>query len=431
MPRSARQSLHHTHPKRARTTHLQAKPKSNKSYEALLTFLACRLYYHSLPVNRAITISLAPRNPTLKSPTDLVRRCAAQTSKPKGFGVTNVLVTGGAGYIGSHTSKLLVRSGFTPIVLDNLSTGSREAVKYGPFFEGDLCDVGLIRKLLEDFHIEAVIHFAANAYVGESIAHPGKYFRNNFVHTLNLVDAMLAAEVDKIIFSSSCATYGVPEALPIKEEHPQVPINPYGESKLMVERLLRYYEHAHGLRWVALRYFNAAGADLDGELGEHHTPETHVLPLVIQTALGQRSHFEIFGTDYPTRDGTAIRDFIHVMDLANAHICALQSLLDGGPSMRLNLGTGLGHSVREVIRMVERITCTPVPLVERPRRTGDPPELIADATRASHILNWSPRYPDLRVMVDSACRWFSMPNQIRDASALARCGTVLPMAASC
>ena len=319
--------------------------------------------------------------------------------------VTRVLVTGGAGYIGSHTAKVLAHRGFEHVVLDNLSTGHRWAVKWGNLVKGNLSDVALIREVLKEYRVEAVIHFAANAYVGESMRNPRKYFRNNVVNTLNLLGAMLDGGVKYIVFSSTCATYGLPRALPISENHPQCPVNPYGESKLFIERVLRWYGEAYGLRWVALRYFNAAGADPDGELGEAHNPETHLIPLVIQAALGLRPYVDIYGTDYPTPDGTAIRDYIHVMDLAEAHVQALNYLLNEGKSTAFNLGTGQGHSVREVITAVERVGGQSVPVSEIQRRPGDPPALLADATEAARVLRWRPKYIELYAIVEIAWRW--------------------------
>ncbi len=267
-----------------------------------------------------------------------------------------VLVTGGAGYIGSHTAKVLATAGHEPVVLDNLSEGHRWAVRWGPFIEGDLADGSLIQKVLADYEIQAVIHFAASAYVGESVRDPSTYFRNNVSNSLTLLDAMRAVGVGTIVFSSSCATFGVPQVLPIPDDHPQQPINPYGESKLFIERVLHWYGEAYGLRWMALRYFNAAGADPDGDLGECHAPETHLIPSVIEAALGQRQAFDLYGTHYPTPDGTAVRDFVHVTDLANAHLHALQYLTNDGGNTALNLGTGVGSSVREVIAAVERVS---------------------------------------------------------------------------
>ena len=318
-----------------------------------------------------------------------------------------VLVTGGAGYIGSHTAKVLAKSGHEPLTLDNLSSGHRWAVKWGPFVEGDLADPQLLAPLLRDEHVEAVMHFAASLLVGESVKNPRKYFWNNVVNTLRLLDAMLEAGVKQIVFSSSAATYGNPLKVPIPEDHPTRPVNPYGETKLMMERALEWYGNAYGLGWVALRYFNAAGADPEGELGEEHNPETHLVPLVVRAALGQLPYVEIYGTDYPTPDGTGIRDYIHVTDLAEAHVLALEYLARGGPSMVLNLGTGQGHSVREVINAVGRIAPRPVPAREGPRRAGDPPVLIADASQAGKILGWKPRRSGLEAIVESAWRWHS------------------------
>jgi UDP-arabinose 4-epimerase len=318
-----------------------------------------------------------------------------------------VLVTGGAGYIGSHTAKALARSGHEPVVLDNFNAGHRWAVKWGPLAEGGLADQGFVLRTLREFGIEAVIHFAADALVGESVSNPRKYYWNNVVNSLRLVDAMLEVGVKRIVFSSSCATYGVPNRVPIAEDHPQLPVNPYGETKLMIERILRDYDPAYGLRWVALRYFNAAGADPEGELGEDHTPETHMIPAAVEAALGQRPQVEIYGTDYPTPDGTAIRDYIHVADLARAHILALEYLAAGGESSALNLGTGRGQSVRQVIAAVGKLCGGRVPVREGPRRPGDPPALVADAAKAERVLGWKPEYAELDAIVESAWRWHS------------------------
>ncbi len=319
----------------------------------------------------------------------------------------NVLVTGGAGYIGSHACKALAAAGHTPVTLDNLVYGHRSAVRWGPFVEGDLGDVQLVRNVLRDHVIEAVMHFAGYAYVGESMHEPGKYFHNNFGNTVTLLEAMRAENVRSIVFSSSCATYGIPVSLPIGEDHPQHPVSPYGESKLFVERLLGWFSAAHGTRYAALRYFNAAGADAGGEMGEAHDPETHLIPLAIDAALGQRPYVAIFGTDYDTPDGTAIRDYIHVTDLALAHVDALHRLQAGRDNMRLNLGTGHGHSVREVIRMVEDVGGRPVPVREAPRRAGDPPKLLAASANAAAVLDWVPRHSDLRNIIATAWAWHS------------------------
>jgi UDP-arabinose 4-epimerase len=319
--------------------------------------------------------------------------------------VKNILVTGGAGYIGSHTTKVLAKKGFKPIVLDNLSMGHRWAARYGSLVVGDLSDADLIRHVLKEYRIDAVLHFAALAYVGESMAVPERYFRNNVANTLNLVEAMLSSNVRHIVFSSTCATYGVPESTPISESHPQIPVSPYGESKLFIEKVLRWNGKAHGLNSIALRYFNAAGADPEGELGEDHTPETHLIPLVIEAALGQRHSVEIYGTEYPTPDGTAVRDYIHVMDLAQAHVLALEYLLGGGGSTAVNLGTERGHSVREVIASAERIAGGPVRVVERDARPGDPAALVAHAARAVEILGWRPKFLNLDQIIRTAFAW--------------------------
>ncbi len=322
-----------------------------------------------------------------------------------------VLVTGGAGYIGSHTTKVLAHSGFQPVVLDNLEVGHRWAVRWGPLVVGDLANTSLLQELLQEYRVEAVIHFAAHAYVSESVTNPRKYFRNNVANTLNLLEAMLDSGVRHIVFSSSCASYGLPESVPIREDHPQRPVNSYGESKLFVERVLDWYGQAYGLNWMSLRYFNAAAADPEGEIGEEHEPEMHLIPLVIQAALGQRPFVEIYGTDYPTPDGTAIRDYVHVTDLAEAHVLALRYLANGGSSMALNLGTGKGHSVREVIQAVERVSGRHFPVRETGRRPGDPPALVADASRAAQVLGWRPRYPELDSLVEHAWRWHASRNR--------------------
>lgn len=321
---------------------------------------------------------------------------------------SRILVTGGAGYIGSHTAKLLKASGFEPVVLDNLSTGHRRAVKWGPLIEHDLSDPAAIRNILTIQRIGAVIHFAANAYVGESMRDPRKYFRNNVVSTLNLLEGMLDAGVKHIVFSSSCATYGIPEAVPIQEDQPQRPVNPYGESKLFIERALHWYAKAYGFCWMALRYFNAAGADPDGELGEWHDPETHLIPLAMRAALDDREPVEIYGIDYPTPDGTAVRDYIHVTDLADAHLLALRHLISGGSCAALNLGTGRGHSVREVIAAVEKASGRRVITRLAGRRAGDPPALVADAAKAEAILGWKPRYSALKTITETAWNWLTV-----------------------
>src|SRR5688500_17310403 len=316
-----------------------------------------------------------------------------------------ILVTGGAGYIGSHTAKRLAAAGHQPVVFDDLSQGHEWAVKWGPLERGSLSDPARLAEVFASRKIEAVVHFAANALVGESMTNPSKYFHNNTVGTLNLLDAMHRAGVPTIVFSSTCATYGDPVHVPIDETHPQAPVNPYGESKLMVETLLRWYGEIHGLRWIALRYFNAAGADPDGEIGEDHDPESHLIPLVIGAAQGTRPPVKMFGTDYPTLDGTAVRDYVHVMDLADAHRRALDRLQSGTPSQAINLGTGRGHSVKDVVDAVARVSGRRVPTVESDRRAGDPPELVAAPGRARDVLGWTCRYPDLDTIVGHAWAW--------------------------
>jgi UDP-glucose-4-epimerase GalE len=317
----------------------------------------------------------------------------------------SLLIVGGAGYIGSHTAKQAARAGLQPVVLDNLVYGHRESVKWGPFVEGDLADVELVKRVIKEHGIRAVIHFAAYAYVGESVTNPGKYFRNNVANTINLLDAMVANGVRDIVFSSTCAVYGEPREVPIPEDHPFAPVSPYGESKLAVERILHWYGNAHPLRFAALRYFNAAGADPDGELGEDHDPETHLIPRAIEAALNPKAALDIFGTDYPTPDGTAVRDYIHVLDLAEAHLLALQHLDKGAASLYANLGTGTGHSVRAVIAAVEKVSGRRVAAREVERRAGDPPALVANAKKAAEVLGWRPRYADLETMVEHAWRW--------------------------
>ncbi len=316
----------------------------------------------------------------------------------------SVLIVGGAGYIGSQTAKRAAAAGLEPVVLDNLVYGHQWAVKWGPLVEGDLADAALVDRVIKEHRVSAVIHFAAYAYVGESVTNPRKYFRNNVVNTLNLLDAMVDNGVRDVVFSSTCAVYGEPLAVPIAEDHPRNPVSPYGESKLAVEKILQWYQRAYPLRFAALRYFNAAGADPDGELGEDHAPETHLIPLAIEAALGGRG-LEIYGTDYPTPDGTAVRDYIHVADLADAHLVALAQLGKGASSLTLNLGTGRGHSVREVISAVERASGRKVPVRETDRRAGDPPALVADARQAAAVLGWKPRYPDLDTIIGHAFRW--------------------------
>jgi len=317
----------------------------------------------------------------------------------------NILVTGGAGYIGSHACKALASAGFTPVVFDNLVYGHRDAVKWGPLVVADLLESSAIAAVIDEYKPEAVMHFAAYAYVGESVENPGKYYRNNVVGSLNLLEAMRDASLDKIIFSSTCATYGIPKQELISEEHSQVPINPYGASKLMIERMLSDFSAAHSIRSISLRYFNAAGADSDAEIGEQHDPETHLIPLVLDAANGLRDSITIHGNDYATHDGSCIRDYVHVSDLADAHVLALQSLLKGAETSAYNLGNGQGYSVQEVIAVARTITGKNIKVNIGPRRAGDPPRLVGDATSIKQALNWTPRFSSLADIVSSAWRW--------------------------
>lgn len=316
-----------------------------------------------------------------------------------------ILVTGGAGYIGSHYVLYERARGSSVVVLDNLVYGHREAVLDAPLVEGDLGDRAVLDRVFTEYPIEAVVHFAAFAFVGESVTDPGKYYRNNLGATLQLLDAMRDHSVPHLIFSSTCATYGSPVYVPMDEQHPQNPINPYGESKYFCEKIMQAYDRAYGLRFTALRYFNAAGCDPEGRTGESHDPETHLLPLVLQAALGARGPVSIFGADYDTPDGTCIRDYIHVLDLAQAHSLALDRLRSGAGSASYNLGTETGYSVRQVIRLCEGVTGRPVPAQQAPRREGDPPRLVAAAGKARAELGWQPRYLDLEQTIATAWRW--------------------------
>lgn len=316
-----------------------------------------------------------------------------------------VLVTGGAGYIGSHTCKELARSGHEPVVYDNLSTGRRELARWGAFIHGDILDTQRLRAAMRRERVEAVIHFAAKAYVGESVINPEKYFRNNVGGTQSLLDAMRGEGVRDIVVSGTCAVYGTPERMPIDENTPASPINPYGESKLFMERMLAAYGHAYGTRFTSLRYFNAAGCDADGETGEWHDPETHLIPRVLMAAAGKIEALEIFGDDYPTPDGTCIRDYVHVRDLAKAHIAAVERLQKGGGNSILNLGAGRGFSVREIVRAAEEVTGRPVPHVFRPRREGDPAELVADSGRAGEVLGWRAHHSSIEEILRTAWAW--------------------------
>ncbi len=316
----------------------------------------------------------------------------------------NILVTGGAGYVGSHAARWLARAGHDVWVYDNLSVGHRAAALPGRLIEGELADEAKLRAALKEHSIEAVMHFAAFALVGESVTDPAKYYRNNITATLSLLEAMRSAGVAKLVFSSTTATYGAPKQIPITEDEPQLPINPYGFSKLVVERALADYAHAYGLGYAALRYFNAAGASPDGDLGEDHTPESHLIPIVLQVALGQRQQITVFGNDYATPDGTCIRDYVHVDDLAQAHLLALEKLVLG-KGLHFNLGTGRGYSVRQVIDACRKATGHAIPETLGPRRPGDPPELVADSSRAQKQLGWKPKYPDIESIVATAWKW--------------------------
>jgi UDP-arabinose 4-epimerase len=318
-----------------------------------------------------------------------------------------ILVAGGAGFIGSHTAKALRQSGYEPVVFDNLSMGNRFALRYGDFVEGEIADRNLLGKLLVERKVEGAILFAANAYVGESTLHPAKYYQNNIAASLNFLDALREAGVSRLVFSSSCSIYGMKggEGL-IAEDCGKDPLSPYAETKLFLEQVLRWYESAYGLQSACLRYFNAAGADPDGEIGESHRPETHLVPLAIYAAMGG-NELRIFGEDYPTPDGTAIRDYIHVSDLARAHVLALGKLFGGSGSFAVNLGTGQGSSVREVVAMVEKVSGRTVPARYEPRRLGDAPSLVADASRARQLLGWSPALSSLESIVTTAWRWHS------------------------
>lgn len=322
--------------------------------------------------------------------------------------MATILVTGGAGYIGSHAVLALKNAGYEVVVLDNLSNGHQELVEQVlqvKLIVGDMSDRALLEEIFTSHSITAVMHFAAYIAVGESVAHPAKYYRNNVIGTLTLLEAMRAASINKFIFSSTCALYGVPKFVPITEDHPQDPISPYATSKWMVERILSDFDTAYNLKSVRFRYFNAAGADPNGLLGEDHEPETHIIPLVLLTALGKRESISIFGTDYPTPDGTCIRDYIHVTDLAQAHVLGLEYLLKGGNSEVFNLGNGSGFSVREVIETAKQVTGKEIKIVECARRPGDPPILVGSSDKANKVLAWRPQYPHLNEIISHAWQW--------------------------
>ncbi len=316
-----------------------------------------------------------------------------------------ILIVGGAGYIGSHVNKLLSQRGFKTVVFDNLSRGHRGFVKWGEFFAGDLLDTDRIRSCFKNYPIDAVMHFSALCLVEESVLSPERYYENNVIGTLNLLRVMKEFEVKYFIFSSTCAIYGIPERIPISEDHSKNPINPYGQTKLIIENALRDYDRAYGIKHINLRYFNAAGADPDGEIGELHHPETHLIPLVILTALGINEEVKIFGTDYPTPDGTCIRDYIHVMDLADAHLKALDYLWEKNQSDSFNLGNGNGYSVREVIHAVRKVSKRDFKVKEVGRREGDPPILISSSQKVIQALKWTPYYGDLESIIETAWRW--------------------------
>lgn len=323
--------------------------------------------------------------------------------------MATVLVTGGAGYVGSHACKALAAAGHEPVVFDNFSTGWRDAVKFGPAIEGDLLDAASLQAAFDAHRPDAVMHFAAFSNVGESVQKPDLYWRNNVTGSLNLFTAAKQAGVGAVVFSSTCATYGEASGETLTEEDRQFPVNPYGRTKLAVEMLLNDFHQAFGMRSVIFRYFNAAGADPDRRIGEDHRPETHLIPLVLDAASGRRDQISIFGTDYPTADGTCIRDYIHVDDLASAHVLGLDWLLDGGEPLRLNLGTGSGFSVREVIDTARRVTGTEIPVAETDRRPGDPPQLVSGSGLAREVLGWEPMRSDLTTMIGDAWGWHQMP----------------------
>lgn len=316
-----------------------------------------------------------------------------------------ILVAGGAGYIGSHTVKYLLNNNYNVVVVDNLVYGHKEAVLTSNFEQIDIGDKPALDMVFKKYKIDAVIHFAAYTYVGESATQPQKYYWNNVVNTLNLLDAMLENNVKNIVFSSTCATYGNPQYTPIDEKHPQSPINVYGRTKLMMEQIMADYDAAYGLKYAALRYFNAAGADAQGELGESHDPETHLIPLVLQAIKGERANITVFGTDYETPDGTCIRDYIHVEDLASAHMLAVEKLFEGKQSLQINLGTGIGNSVKEIIAAAEEITGKKVPVLYGERRIGDPAVLYAANEKAKEVLNWTPKYTNIKEIIQTAWAW--------------------------
>ncbi|HEY6873446.1 MAG TPA: UDP-glucose 4-epimerase GalE [Geobacteraceae bacterium] len=316
-----------------------------------------------------------------------------------------ILVTGGAGYIGSHTCKALREGGYTPVTYDNLVYGHRDFVRWGPFEEGDITNCSRLSEVIKKYRPEAIMHFAAFAYVNESVNNPEKYYRNNVIGSFVLLEAMKNNDIPHIVFSSTCATYGNPISIPISEDHAQQPVNPYGQSKFIVEKMLGDFDQAYGIKYISLRYFNAAGADPEGSVGEDHTPEAHLIPLVLDTALGVYPSVNIFGDDYPTPDGTCIRDYIHVTDLADAHVLALKMLQTGSDSKAFNLGNGSGYSVKEVIEAAERVTGNKIKTIITSRRLGDPAFLVSDSRRARIELGWQPRLNDIVTMLSNAWEW--------------------------
>jgi UDP-glucose 4-epimerase len=334
------------------------------------------------------------------------------TSKTQAASRT-ILVAGGAGYIGSHMVRMLRERGFDAVVVDNLATGHADAVGDAALEVGDIGDASFIARVLEWHRPACVMHFAAFSLVAESVAKPGAYWRNNVANTLVLLEAMIAADIRSFIFSSTAAVYGNPEQVPITESHPCRPVNPYGQSKLAVENILHDFRRAHGLRFAALRYFNAAGAHPDGSIGERHDPETHLIPLVLQVASGRRSHLARYGLSHGTADGSCVRDFIHVQDLCEAHLLALAHLQDGGAGGIFNLGNGNGHSVTQVIEAARRITAHAIPVIDEPPRAGDPPVLVADSAPARRELGWAPRYPDLDTIIGHAWAWELRQSAVR------------------
>lgn len=325
--------------------------------------------------------------------------------------MSNILIVGGAGYIGSHTNKYLHSQGHKTIILDNLIYGHQEFVKWGQFYKGSIQDPTILDQIFTDHQIDVVMHFSAFAYVGESVTEPAKYYENNVSGTIQLLNAMARHEVKKFIFSSTCATFGYPQRIPISEDHPQSPINPYGRTKLLIEQLLPDYDHAYGIKSICLRYFNAAGADADGEIGERHNPETHLIPLVIQAALGYNNNLRVFGDDYETPDGTCIRDYIHVEDLACAHSLAYDYLCLENQSNQFNLGNGQGFSVLEVIQATEEVSGKSISYNIEGKRPGDPDQLIGDSEKAQKLLNWQPKYTQLQDIIRTAYIWHQKENQ--------------------